>query len=1106
MAPRHFLILFLFVLGYSSLSAQQGGHTGRPNNFCGVTASFSPGNDSVLTLAQQYDLFTFVNTSSNATDYQFWVDHFSIQMNTPLNFSFNPGLTEIKLVAYNGDCTDTAICYYFQPGEFPPDTNNLKMYYGKPQSTEYIRGFARTENGGFLYAATREQSGYMNQPQRGYLFKTRATGCVEWSFIVDSTNRMNFISTLDKIAVIPGGGGYYAAGSTESNTHFIAKFTTNGSISWVKKMQVPPLNNLPAVFQIHSIEAMPDGGVLLLGNTFYKNLFLCRLGANGAPLWQRELNAGDEMYLGGMQNMLVKDGAIYINGFMSYRYGVDYTYMSLVMKLDYNDGQVIWMNRYRETGGDITMGNMIAEDSTILIATICSPVQAGTYTTGSILRLDTTGAIRSVTSVNGSLKYYAMKPVLRRVSGKHYYLLSAGFQPLDLQPYISHQTKLAKLDSNFNVVWSKHHAAIQLGQYTYMEPDSDESLVMAGNENGNVLEYYHSFSPKIVVRKLDSSGTEALTNCLLGNQSMTRENFTGLLQEPVTGLAPSTPAYPFTDLYLAGRTYYPEMRYKCPDYVDSCSFIKVTGPASVCNISNAYTYKVHRNRACGQPVEWQISAGVTILNQTDTSVIVRFPDFGNYSIAGALNFSCFPVKDSLPVIAASISPLLELGPDTSICPDNTIQLHAGHRYLSYQWNTGSTDSLISVSSPGKYWVDITDSCGNLMTDTINVMPAAVLPISIGPDRSKCNSDTLRLNAPPGFLNYAWSPAYNISSVTAQQVAVNPSVDTSYYIKAEKTPGCFAYDTVRITVHTSPPISLGADKSICSGDSLLLDAGPGFSQYNWNTGAQTQVVKIQTAGQFDVTGITVQGCRSADTFRLINVYALPIVSLDPDTTLCTGSSRMLDAGSGYARYTWNNGSTAQTLTVTGTGLYAVLVTDNNGCNGRDTTRISGILPLPSGFLFTDTAICSYGSLQLIAVPSFTAYHWSTGSRAAFVSISQPGIYWLDATDKNNCTGRDSVIVSLKECMKGLYVPTAFTPNNDGKNDVLRPFLFGNVKKYDFRVFNRWGEIEFQTKDLSTGWNGTCNGLLQDGNVYAWICRYQLEGGEEKMEKGTVLLIR
>lgn len=1103
---RSLFILFLLGCLGQSLSAQQKTAFGRTTNLCGVTASFYPGNDSILTLSQLGTSFSFENTSTNATSYQFWIDRSPWPPNTPvINYGFNEGLTQIKLVATNGTCTDTIIRYYFQPGEFPPDTNNTKIYYGRPGVQTNINGFAPVENGGFLIAGYGEYNSYLNLPQRGFIIKTKASGCVDWSFVVDSTNRTFTQTSLDNIAVA-GNNGYYVSGTSESYTPFIAQFNSNGTINWSKKLELPPANTTPGFFQIHSLAALPDGGVLILGNTYYKNFFLCRLNASGNTIWQRELTIGDEMYMSGMKEVLVKDNAIYVGGFMSYRVVTNYTSWGLLMKFDYNDGHNIWNKRTYLPSGEITMGNMIAEDTTILMASLAPSGVAGVYNTGTILRFDTTGSLRSATAINGTWEYIAMKPMLKRLSNTNYYFVSAGIELLPLQPGISYQNKIAKLDSNFNVRWAKHHGAIQFGQYSFTETDSDESLVMAGREYGNSLEYYSSFSNKVMVRKLDSSGTEPWTNCTFAVQLMTSQPYTQLLQQNITGFTESVTNYTFTPYNLVGRNYYPEMRYKCPDYVDSCNFIKVSGPVAICNLSESYIYKVHRNRACGQPMNWQISPGVTIVNQTDTTVTVRYPAFGNYSIGASLNFTCFPVKDTLSVIAASTSSLLDLGPDTSICPNNTIQLHAGHRYLTYLWNNGSTDSLLTVNGPGQYWIDVTDSCGNFMTDTVYVSPTAVVPISIGPDRSKCNNDTIRLQAPSGFLNYSWSPAYNINSTTAQNVVVNPTVDTAYMIRAEKTPGCFAYDTVRITVYQSLPLDLGADRSICTGDSIILDAGNGFASYNWSTGATTQQLIIRTAAQYQLAATSPQGCISRDTFRLVSVQPLPVVNLNPDTSLCIGSSRVLDAGAGYSSYAWNTGAATRTITVNAMGIYGVNIIDQNGCKGSDTTIINKLLPLPAGFLFADTAICSFGSIELIANSSFSRYNWSTGSTASTISITQPGTYWLEATDRTNCTGRDSVIVNPKQCLKGLFVPSGFTPNNDGKNDVLKPFLFGNIKKYEFRVFNRWGETVFVTKDPNAGWNGTYKGIPQDAAVFIWSCRYQLEGEEEKVEKGTVALIR
>ncbi|HMK24840.1 MAG TPA: T9SS type B sorting domain-containing protein [Chitinophagaceae bacterium] len=91
-------------------------------------------------------------------------------------------------------------------------------------------------------------------------------------------------------------------------------------------------------------------------------------------------------------------------------------------------------------------------------------------------------------------------------------------------------------------------------------------------------------------------------------------------------------------------------------------------------------------------------------------------------------------------------------------------------------------------------------------------------------------------------------------------------------------------------------------------------------------------------------------------------------------------------------------------------------------------------------------------------------------------------------------------------KGLYVPTAFTPNADGKNDNFKPSIFGNVLQYQFAVYSRWGEIVFSTNKIDEGWNGSFNGHRQDANIFVWYCIYQLEGEDVKRKKGTVALIR
>lgn len=539
----------------------------------------------------------------------------------------------------------------------------------------------------------------------------------------------------------------------------------------------------------------------------------------------------------------------------------------------------------------------------------------------------------------------------------------------------------------------------------------------------------------------------------------------------------------------------------------SCSSVKLIGPTGICTSGTPVTFKGRRNPGCRLPVLWKVNgAPVNSSVGNDSTFSVQFLTSGHYQLVGSLPSECGVISDTLNVdVTLSSQPALNLGSDATLCPGNVLLLNAHKGYMSYVWQDGSTDSTYSVTQPGKYYVTVSDACGKSFSDTVNVLGQPPIPFAVSPDRAKCNNDTIQFSAPPGFMNYTWSPQYNISSTTSANVVVNPSVDTTYFVRAEKTPGCFAQDTIRVRVNHSPAIDLGSDMSFCSGDSITLDAGPGFSSYSWNGISGTQTNIVRSAGTYSVAGTTSAGCKAFDTLRVLNVWSLPIVTLDKNPGLCLGSTRNLNPGS-YSSYSWQDGSVAPTYTINRVGTYWVRVTDNHNCVGSDTTNVTTVLALPSGFLPQDTAICSYGTLTLKPLQSFVSYAWSSGSAQSAITVDKPGDYWLRVTDQNGCLGRDTITVNPKQCMTGVYIPTAFTPNHDGKNDEFKAMIFGPVKKFELTVYNRWGQVIFYTTNPSKGWDGKIAGIEQRSDAFVWTCRYQLDGSPETFEKGTLTIIR
>jgi len=541
--------------------------------------------------------------------------------------------------------------------------------------------------------------------------------------------------------------------------------------------------------------------------------------------------------------------------------------------------------------------------------------------------------------------------------------------------------------------------------------------------------------------------------------------------------------------------------------IGGCDTLKIHGNNASCNFGQDFIFTAYKNPECGSRVTWTIDTSTVSAFQqlNDTTIKINFRSNWQGYLHAMILTSCGLAEDSIFVNLFSSPSQVNLGPDQSFCFPDSVLLNAGKGYTSYEWQDGSVDSTFTVTKPGIYSIKVLDACGETFRDTINITAAPSVSIDLGPDRIKCNNDTIHLDAPSGFLNYTWSNDYSISSLTSQNVIVNPPVDTSYYIKAEKTSGCFAFDTVKISVHHSPIIDLGSDKNFCIGDSAVFDAGNGFTNYSWSTGSITQYITVKDIGSYSVMATTSEGCKSYDSVKVLNVFPDALVTLDHDSSLCKGSNRILNAGN-FISYLWNNGSDSRTIIINSTGVYAVSVTDNNGCKGTDTTVITNVLPSPVGFLPPDTTICSYGTLDIKPIKNFRNYLWSNNLLTSAITISKPGTYWLQVTDDNNCEGKDTVVVVSKDCLKGFYIPSAFTPNNDGVNDIFRPLLFGNVKKYQFTIYNRWSEKVFQTAEPGKGWDGIYSGRQQDTNIFLWICSYQLEGEAQKIEKGTVLLIR
>ncbi len=398
--------------------------------------------------------------------------------------------------------------------------------------------------------------------------------------------------------------------------------------------------------------------------------------------------------------------------------------------------------------------------------------------------------------------------------------------------------------------------------------------------------------------------------------------------------------------------------------------------------------------------------------------------------------------------------------------------------------------------------EIEDDCSvRFLSLTVTILLKAS-SLNLGPDTVICPiNSAVVLRAGPGYQTYKW----NNNSIDSTLTVNSPGL---YYVTVKDACGGTATDSISVNITgTEFMITGGSEK--CNADTMILQATAGYINYVWSpasylatTGNLARVFPPATM-EYYIEAEKFAGCIVRDTF-LVTVNTSPPLRIGNDTTICYDRSIRLTAAGGFTNYLWNTGSTADNINVTDPGVYIIQALYTNNCISKDTVQVWKY-PFAYPKLGNDTTICSNLVYELNP-GNYTQYLWSTGSVNNKIAVALDGLFWVKVTDMNGCVATDSINLFTKNCLKALFMPSAFTPNADGKNDVFKPSVFGNIKQYQLIVYNKWGQIVFTTADPSTGWDGKFKGQIQNGNTFVWACTYQLEGTVLQTETGTVILIR
>ena len=531
-------------------------------------------------------------------------------------------------------------------------------------------------------------------------------------------------------------------------------------------------------------------------------------------------------------------------------------------------------------------------------------------------------------------------------------------------------------------------------------------------------------------------------------------------------------------------------------------------------------------------VSWQWSPGASVIN--DTAKITKAFPAGNTRYTLLVNWGRCSASATKDITVKQLA-VPQAGPDTYIClGQSTAQLSASGG-TSYRWipTTGLSNPNISnpvatpvVTTQYKVLVGVA-GCSATKSDSITVLVRALPLVNLTNDTLICSIDTLQLQTNASG-NFAWSPNYMISSLTNPKPLVSPDVPTTYKVTLTDLFGCINTDEVLVDVKLFVTIDAGNDTTICSTDGVILNTASDALSYKWSPGiylnSDTAKRPLATPLTSPITYYVIGNigkCQSRDSVT-IKTVPYPVANAGSDIKICYGTNTQLNA-TGGSSYSWqpatflSNANIANPMAInaTNTTRYTVSVKDSLGCPKAvtDEVLVSVRPKVNASTGIRDTSIVIGQSIQLNGSGG-DGYQWSPANWLSSTNIASPVakpedniVYKLLVnTIPENCIGEDSVRIKVFKLPPSFYVPTAFSPNADGTNDILRPIALGMRAIKYFKVYNRLGQLVFSTTQNGRGWDGTFKGNPQDPATYVWMAQGETFTGELITRKGYAVLVR
>jgi gliding motility-associated-like protein len=532
-------------------------------------------------------------------------------------------------------------------------------------------------------------------------------------------------------------------------------------------------------------------------------------------------------------------------------------------------------------------------------------------------------------------------------------------------------------------------------------------------------------------------------------------------------------------------------------------------PISIDNINSGSNAGFYVNNNGGPTIQYDgfttpLIAAVNVVPCSTYTLKLAIADAGDciYDSGVFLAFKGLTCPQAqIPNISASSTPVL-CGNDGTASV--TVTNFTGTP--TYSWAPGgSTTPTITNLAPGTYTCTLSflTPCPYTQTITATVAGTQVINSQMSSTPSTCNSPngtaTALVSGGTGPYTYSWST--NPAQTTATASGLIPG---TYSVVIGDNNGCLVTQTVTVA-NFQPVLNLNdsIQNTTCgqSNGAIFISnvTGGNFPySYSWNSGQTNDDITGVLAGTYTLTITDNLNCVWTFPFTVPDVVTLPVaLSQVNEKCLQQNGSATVSVLNGVPPFTyvWSTNPVQTTPTATGLsqGIYSVTVTDAAGCSTTSIFSILNVDDVFGGSVVVDPTLPQAGENFQVTLNIGTGWtliqsNWPDGSSGFTLSNllnipeygSYSGSFWI--VSDNNCVDTVEYTVFVKDSMT-LYVPNAFTPNGDGINDIFKPS--GTlVKTFNMLIFDRWGELIFETESFGRGWDGFYKGQKVQNDVYVW----------------------